>query len=85
MQEIKSTSAELSELRLSTSRLESESRDAQITLDTYKDRIMELQKDIDEHKIQIEDLKKQQTREKEEEKARKRKERALKDTGVAAK
>ena len=53
---------------MSTSRLESESKDAQITLDTYKDRIVELQKDIDEHNAQIEDLKKQQTWEKEEEK-----------------
>jgi kinesin family protein 5 len=67
-QELKSTSTALSELRLSAARLESESKDAQITFDSYKDRIAELQRDIDEHKTQISDLKKQQTREKEEEK-----------------
>lgn len=67
-------SIELSELRISAGRLESEARDAQITLDAYKDKINELQRDIEDQKLQIADLKKQQTREKEEEKEQRKQE-----------
>jgi TolA-binding protein len=67
-------SAELSALRIATGRLEGEIKDAQIQLDTYKDRIAELQKDIEDHKTQIEELKHAQAREKEEEKEKRKQE-----------
>lgn len=67
-------SSELNELRITAGRLESENKDATITLDTYKDKMNELQRDIDDHKARIEDLKKTQTREKEEEKEKRKQE-----------
>jgi kinesin family protein 5 len=67
-------SAELNALRISSGRLEGEMKDSQILLDTYKDRIAELQKDIEEHKTQIEELKHAQAREKEEEKEKRKQE-----------
>ena len=73
-QENKSMSSELNELRITAARLESEGKDATITLDTYKDKIAELQRDIDEQRAKIEDLKKTQSREKEEEKEKRKQE-----------
>ncbi|OCF35334.1 kinesin [Kwoniella heveanensis BCC8398] len=70
--ENKGMSAELNDLRILSARLESESKDAAITLDSYKEKIVELQKDIEEQKNQIEELKKVQTREKEEEKEKRK-------------
>ena len=67
-------STELNELRISSARFESEARDASITLDTYKDKVAELQRDIEEQMAKIEDLKKTQSREKEEEKEKKKQE-----------
>ncbi|WWD15711.1 hypothetical protein CI109_100133 [Kwoniella shandongensis] len=72
--ENKTMSTELNELRISAARLESEAKDAGITLDSYKEKMSELQKDIDEQKVQIEELKKVQTREKEEEKEKRKQE-----------
>ncbi|KAL1411173.1 hypothetical protein Q8F55_002123 [Vanrija albida] len=74
IKENKAMSTELSELRIASARLESESKDASITLDTYKDRVAELQRDIDEQKAHIEELKKVQSREKEEEKEKRKQE-----------
>ncbi|TYJ55330.1 hypothetical protein B9479_003944 [Cryptococcus floricola] len=71
-EENKTMSGELNELRISSARLESESKDATITLDSYKEKIAELQKDIEDQKAQIEDLKHAQTREKEEEKEKRK-------------
>jgi len=67
-------SSQLNELRISSARLESEAKDASITLDTYKEKVSELQRDIDEQRLRIEDLKKTQTREKEEEKEKRKQE-----------
>jgi kinesin family protein 5 len=67
-------SAELNELRVSSARHESEAKDASITLDTYKEKVNELQRDIDAQRAHIEDLKKTQTREKEEEKEKRKQE-----------
>lgn len=67
-------STELNDLRIAAGRLESENKDATITLDTYKDKMNELQRDIDDHKARIDDLKKIQTREKEEEKEKRKQE-----------
>lgn len=67
-------SAELNELRISSGRHESEAKDATITLDTYKDRVVELQKDIDDQKFHIAELRTAQTREKEEEKEKRKQE-----------
>ncbi|RSH95610.1 hypothetical protein EHS25_000702 [Saitozyma podzolica] len=66
--------SELNELRKTTARLESDAKDAGITLDTYKDRVAELQRDIEEQKATIEELKKVQHREKEEEKEKRKQE-----------
>ncbi|WVO17001.1 hypothetical protein L204_104687 [Cryptococcus depauperatus] len=73
-QENKTMSAELNELRISSARLESESKDATITLDSYKEKIVELQKDIEDQKAQINELKHAQTKEKEEEKEKRKQE-----------
>lgn len=67
-------SAELNELRIVSVRYESESKDATIALDQYKDKVNELQRDIDEQRAQIEDLRKTQSREKEEEKEKRKQE-----------
>lgn len=67
-------SFELNELRISSARLESEAKDATITLDSYKEKIAELQKDIEDQKTEIENLKHAQTREKEEEKEKRKQE-----------
>jgi chromosome segregation ATPase len=67
-------STELNDLRISAARHETEAKDASITLDTYKDKVGELQRDIEELKTQIEDLKKVQTKEKEEEKEKRKQE-----------
>lgn len=67
-------SSELNELRISSARLESEAKDATITLDSYKEKIAELQKDIEDQKAEIENLKHAQTREKEEEKEKRKQE-----------
>lgn len=72
MQENRTIASELSDLRISNARLESEAKDTSITLDTYKDKANELQRDIDELKGEIEDLKKEKTREKEEEKLKRK-------------
>jgi kinesin family protein 5 len=74
LQENASMSSELNELRKTTARLESDAKDAGITLDTYKDRVAELQRDIEEQKAVIEELKKVQHREKEEEKEKRKQE-----------
>ncbi|KIR37533.1 kinesin [Cryptococcus deuterogattii 99/473] len=73
-QENKTMSFELSELRISSARLESEAKDATITLDSYKEKIAELQKDIEDQKTEIENLKHAHTREKEEEKEKRKQE-----------
>ncbi len=73
-QENKSMSTELNDLRITSARLESEGKDATITIDSYKDKINDLQRDIDEQKAKIEDLKKVQHREKEEEKEKRKQE-----------
>lgn len=73
-QENQAMSAELNALRISSGRLEGEMKDSQILLDTYKDRIAELQKDIEDHKTHIEELKHAQAREKEEEKEKRKQE-----------
>lgn len=65
-------SAELNSLRILTGRLESESKDASINLDQYKDKVSDLQRDIEEQKIQLEKLQKVEKREKEEEKERRK-------------
>ncbi|WVW83416.1 hypothetical protein I302_105436 [Kwoniella bestiolae CBS 10118] len=72
--ENKTMSTELNDLRILSARLESESKDASITLDNYKEKVSELQKDIEEQKNQIEELKKVQSREKEEEKEKRKQE-----------
>lgn len=43
-------------------------------VDTYKERVAELQRDIEEHKSQIDQLKHAQAREKEEEKEKRKQE-----------
>ena len=75
--ENKGMSHELSELRIASARFESESKDASITLDTYKEKVADLQRDIDEHKAQIEELKNLQSSAKEEEKEKVNKMRGL--------
>nr|XP_019002357.1 kinesin [Kwoniella mangroviensis CBS 8507]OCF65818.1 kinesin [Kwoniella mangroviensis CBS 8507] len=72
--ENKTMSTELNDLRILSARLESESKDASITLDNYKEKVAELQKDIEEQKTQIEELKKVQSKEKEEEKEKRKRE-----------
>ena len=67
-------STELNGLRISAARLESDSKDASITLDTYKDKVSELQKDIEEQRARVEDMKKSHSREKEEEKEKRKQE-----------
>jgi len=67
-------STELNTLRVSAGRLEAESKDVQILVDSYKERIAELQKDIEDHKTQIQELKHAQAREKEEEKEKRKQE-----------
>jgi hypothetical protein len=67
-------SAELNTLRVSAGRLEAESKDVQILVDSYKERISELQMDIEDHKTQIQELKHAQAREKEEEKEKRKQE-----------
>ncbi|WWC85238.1 uncharacterized protein L201_000100 [Kwoniella dendrophila CBS 6074] len=72
--ENKTMATELNDLRILSARLESESKDATITLDNYKEKVLDLQKDIEEQKNQIEELKKVQTKEKEEEKEKRKQE-----------
>ncbi|CAD6590665.1 MAG: hypothetical protein TREMPRED_005838 [Tremellales sp. Tagirdzhanova-0007] len=72
--ENKAMSSELNELRISSARLESDARDATITLDIFKDRVVELQRDIDDQKINIQQLKTVQIKEKEEEKQKRKQE-----------
>ena len=67
-------SSELNTLRVSAGRLEAESKDVQILVDSYKERISELQKDIEDHKTQIEELKHAQAKEKEEEREKRKQE-----------
>ena len=71
---MKTTSAELRELRISSARFESQANDAVITIDTYKDQIAELQRDMDLQKNQNDQLKAAQTREKEVEKEKRKQE-----------
>ena len=73
-QENQAMSSELNTLRVSAGRLEAESKDVQILVDSYKERITELQKDIEDHKTQIEELKHAQANEKEEEKEKRKQE-----------
>jgi kinesin family protein 5 len=73
-QETQAMSSELNTLRVSAGRLEAESKDVQILVDSYKERISELQKDIEDHKTQIEELKHAQAKEKEEEKEKRKQE-----------
>jgi kinesin family protein 5 len=73
-QENQAMSSELNTLRVSAGRLEAESKDVQILVDSYKERISELQKDIEDHKTQIEELKHAQAKEKEEEREKRKQE-----------
>ncbi|ORX39658.1 putative kinesin [Kockovaella imperatae] len=72
--ENKSMSSELSELRISAARLEADAKDATITLDSYKEKVAELQKDIEEQRAKVEEMKKSHSREKEEEKEKRKQE-----------
>lgn len=65
---------ELSELRISSGRADAEHKDAQVALDSYKERMADLQRDIEDHKSQIEQLKHAQAKEKEEEKEKRKQE-----------
>lgn len=65
---------ELKELRIQSAQLETNAKDAAINLDSYKEKVAELQRDIDDHKGQIEQLRKVQAREKEEEKEKRKQE-----------
>ena len=67
-------SSELNELRISAARLESDAKDASITLDSYKDKVSELQRDIEEQRGKVEEMKKSHSREKEEEKEKRKQE-----------
>ena len=67
-------SSELNELRISAARLESDAKDASITLDTFKDKVSELQNEIEEQRGRVENMKKSQSREKEEEKEKRKQE-----------
>lgn len=67
-------SGELSELRITTARMESDAKDATISLESYKDRVAELQRDMAEQKVMMDELKKNQSREKEEEKEKRKQE-----------
>jgi len=72
--ENESMAHELSELRIASARLESDAKDTSITLDSYKEKVVELQRDIEEQKAQIDELRKVQAREKEEEKEKRKQE-----------
>lgn len=74
VQDTKSMSGELSELRITTARMESDAKDATISLESYKDRVAELQRDMAEQKAMMDELKKNQSREKEEEKEKRKQE-----------
>lgn len=67
-------SGELCELRITTARMESDAKDATISLESYKDRVAELQRDMAEQKVMMDELKKNQSREKEEEKEKRKQE-----------
>ncbi|WVR04991.1 hypothetical protein IAU60_002003 [Kwoniella sp. DSM 27419] len=72
--ENKTMSTELNDLRILSARLESDTKDASIVLDTYKEKIADLQRDIDAQKGQIAELTAVQSREKEEEKEKRKQE-----------
>jgi hypothetical protein len=73
-QENKAMSTELSSLRITSSRLESDSKDAAIALDSTREKVAELQKDMEEQNARIEELKRRESREKEEEKEKRKQE-----------
>lgn len=72
VQENHAISSELAELRILSGRLESEAKDAHINVDTYKDKVNDLQRDIEEQQAMIEELRKAERKEKEEEKERRK-------------
>jgi kinesin family protein 5 len=74
MKENKSSTADASELRILNARLETEIKDQTISLDTFKDQVADLKREIDEQKAEIEERKKIQSREKEEEKEKRKQE-----------
>lgn len=64
--------AELGELRIASARFETEAKDGAIVLDTYKDKVAELQRDLEEQRVEIDALKHAQVREKDEEKEKRK-------------
>ncbi|BEI85414.1 hypothetical protein CcaverHIS002_0508150 [Cutaneotrichosporon cavernicola] len=74
MKENKTSTADASELRILNARLETEIKDQTISLDTFKDQVADLKREIDEQKAEIEERKKVQSREKEEEKEKRKQE-----------
>jgi kinesin family protein 5 len=67
-------SAELSALRIASARLESDAKDATITLEATRERVAELQRDLEEQSGHVQDLRKRESREKEEEKEKRKQE-----------
>ena len=63
---------ELGELRIASARFETEAKDGAIVLDTYKDKVAELQRDLEEQRGEIDALKHTQVREKDEEKEKRK-------------
>ncbi|GMK55466.1 hypothetical protein CspeluHIS016_0205220 [Cutaneotrichosporon spelunceum] len=74
MKENKTSTADASELRILNARLETEIKDQTISLDTFKDQVADLKREIDEQKAEIDERKKVQSREKEEEKEKRKQE-----------
>ncbi|BEJ16265.1 hypothetical protein CspHIS471_0508700 [Cutaneotrichosporon sp. HIS471] len=74
MKENKTSTTDASELRILNARLETEIKDQTISLDTFKDQVADLKREIDEQKAEIEERKKVQSREKEEEKEKRKQE-----------
>lgn len=67
-------SAEVNELRISTARSEADAKDTVITLDAYKDKVADLQRDIAEQRTEVDHVKRAQIKEKEEEKEKRKQE-----------
>lgn len=74
MKENKTATGDASELRIFNARLETEIKDQTISIDTFKDQIADLKREIEEQKVEIEERKKVQSREKEEEKEKRKQE-----------
>lgn len=64
--------AELGELRIASARFETEAKDGAIVLDTYKDKVAELQRDLEEQRAEIDALKHSHARDKEDEKEKRK-------------